>query len=54
MLDAGEITPETMFRRGGMVEWRPLRTIIIAEPLETETSGGGLANGKRYTENDGK
>ena len=28
MLDGGEIAPETLFWRDGMVDWQPLRTII--------------------------
>jgi hypothetical protein len=31
MLDAGEITPETLFRRDGMAGWQPLQTAIAAQ-----------------------
>lgn len=29
MLSAGEITPETLFKRGDMTDWQALRTILI-------------------------
>ena len=34
MLDAGEITPETLFRREGMERWQPLHTIIADQPAD--------------------
>jgi GYF domain 2/Recombinase len=30
MLNAGEITPATLYRRAGGAEWKPLETIIVA------------------------
>jgi hypothetical protein len=30
MLDAGDITPETLFRRDGMAGWQPLQTAIAS------------------------
>ena len=39
MLDAGDITPETLFRRDGMEGWQPLLVIITAHPVHLRLGG---------------
>jgi hypothetical protein len=50
MLDAGDITPETLFRRPGMEGWQPLQTIIVAHPVHLRL--GGESKGGPYSESE--